>query len=94
MSKRGEFISNPKNFIANLRKLTQIYEFLQKKKNEISKNWQKNIKIWGYGRPLSIYSEHPKSQWFPINGDSLVFKCCDCWVDTRNFVDNDLYGQI
>ena len=27
----GGFISNPKNFIANLRKLTHIYKFSQKK---------------------------------------------------------------
>ena len=34
----GGVISNPKNSIANSRYLTHIYEFLQKKRNEISKN--------------------------------------------------------
>ena len=41
MSKKGGgggVISNPKNFIAHLRKLTHIYEFSQKKHNVIPKN--------------------------------------------------------
>ena len=46
MSKKGGegggVISNPKNFIANLRKLTHIYKFSQKKA-------QCNFQKWGGG---------------------------------------------
>ena len=46
----GGVISNPKNFIANLRKLTHICEFLQKKKrNVISKNRE------GGGGPKAVW---------------------------------------
>ena len=66
MSKKGGggVISNPKYFIANLRKLTHIYELSQKKRNEISKNgegvkgrlefFQKNINIGESIRPLMM----------------------------------------
>ena len=57
----GGGIANPKNFIANLRILTN---FLEKKRNVISKKgrgdgghgrfkiFKKNIHIWGDGHPL------------------------------------------
>ena len=54
---RGRVIANPKNFIANLRKLTHIYELSQKKRNVISKRSRpfglkkKDIQIWGDGHP-------------------------------------------
>ena len=50
---RGGVISNPKNFIANLRKLTHIYELSQKKKrNVISKKGQEG----GQGR-LEVFKK-------------------------------------
>ena len=42
---RGGVVSNPKNFIANLRNLAHIYELSQKKKrNVISKKWRGGVK--------------------------------------------------
>ena len=59
MSKKGGggggVISNPKNFIANLRKLTHIYEFSQKKRNVISKNREGggSKAVWEFSKKTS-----------------------------------------
>ena len=55
MSKKGGggVISNPKNFIANLRKLTHIYKFSQKKA-------QCNFQKWGGGGGQRPFGSFPK----------------------------------
>ena len=50
---KGGGISNPKNFIANLRRLMHIYKFLQKKA-------QCNFQKWGWGGGQRPFGSFPK----------------------------------
>ena len=51
---RGGVISNPKNFIANLRKLTHIYKLSQKKA-------QCNFQKWGGGGSKAVWEFSKKT---------------------------------
>ena len=65
----GGVISNPKNFVANLRKLMHIYEFSQKKRNEISKNEEGG---WGSKAVWNFSKKHP--YW------RIQTSLRDCWI--------------
>ena len=58
----GGVISNPKKFIANLRKLTHIYEFSQNNCNEISQNGGGSKAVWNFSKKISKLRK-PYAPW-------------------------------
>ena len=70
MSKKGGrgggVIANPKNFIANLRILTNFLEFSGKKRNVISKKGRGGgVKaVWKFSKKISIFGETVVPKWF------------------------------
>ena len=80
--KWGGRISNPKNFIAILRKLTHIYELSRKKRNEESKNeGGDSVYIW-------LWTRGPTHQLFVQMSDCLskirVHSCLSEWNPRQN----------
>ena len=75
MPKGGGVISNPKHFIANLRKLTHIYEFSRKKKH--NQEFQKLGEGWGGEKTyVPIKSGSIKCFFVEINMKKLNLDFC------------------